>query len=211
MLVDCQNFTHPRELRFFWYTETEQNTSWYFWHKTSLSLDLQGEPYTEMLFDIVLVSPPIYWVAIEIGSFHSHHADSYGSLLSALGPPPAFGKNGPLFVLAFYAGRSVLFPQMPRAFHNGSVSWLHFSAWRPMTVWPLWSESQTEFLPDLDRCSWSVADHNAQLLLFSWAANPKLSQTLVLRGSKFKVWVFGGGKTSMLNHVECWHADCRLI
>ena len=49
---------------------------------------------------------------------------------------------------------------MPRAFHNGSVSWLHFSAWRPMTVWPLWSESQTEFLPDLDRCSWSVADHS---------------------------------------------------
>ena len=99
MLVDCQNLTHPRELRLFWYNETEQNTSWYFWHKTSLSLDLQGEPYTEMLFDIVLVSPPIYWVAIEIGSFHSHHADSYGSLFSALGPSPAFGKKCPLFVL----------------------------------------------------------------------------------------------------------------
>ena len=122
------------------------------------SLDLQGEPYTEMLFDVVLVSHPIHWVAIEIGLFHSYHADSYGSQLSALGPPRlAFGRNGPLALFAFYAGRSVLFPQMPRAFHNGSVSWLHLSAWRLLTlVIQVWSNR----ISDLACCRWIYSNPN---------------------------------------------------
>ena len=129
----------------------------------------------------------LFWkfrrVAIETGSFHSHPAESYRSQLSALRPPPlAFEKNGVLFFPAFYTGRSVLFPQMPRAFHNGSVSWMHVLAWRLVTLG----------IP----CRWICSNpmsHKGDLL-----------EVLLIMSGNPQAWPKSGfwRMTSALNHVE---------